>query len=241
MNATPPQAACPDEAARLLPWFVNGTLPAADAQFVEAHLAGCETCRHDAAALMHLRTLLRSPGQVEHAPHGGLRKLMRRIDAAEGLPQAPERPQADAWAESSTPATRQVKQAQLAKGRMARWLSAAVVLQSLALVFLGALALRDSSGGGEAAYRTLSTAPAETPHAALRVVFAPTMTLAEVQDLLRVNGLTIQAGPSEAGLFTLALHSQREAAAEQAATLTRLRADPRVRFAEPASTAGALP
>ena len=94
----------------------------ADAQFVEAHLTGCETCRHDAAALTHLRTLLRSPGQVEHAPHGGLRKLMRRIDAAEGLPQAPELPHADAWAEPSTPGTRPVKQAQLAKGRVARWL-----------------------------------------------------------------------------------------------------------------------
>lgn len=241
MNAAQPQAACPDEAARLLPWFVNGTLTPVDTQFVETHLAACESCRSDAAALTRMRTLLRSPGQVEHAPHGGLRKLMRRIDAAEGLPQAPELPHADAWADPSTPGTRPVKQAQLAKGRVARWLSAAVVLQSMALVFLGALALRDSSGGGEAAYRTLSTAQAETPHAALRVVFAPNMTLAEVQDLLRVNGLTIQAGPSEAGLFTLALLSQREPAAEQAATLTRLRADPRVRFAEPAAAVGTPP
>lgn len=241
MNAAQPQPACPDEAARLLPWFVNGTLPLVDTQFVEAHLAACETCRSDAAALTRMRTLLRSPGQVEHAPHGGLRKLMQRIDAAEGLPQGPELPLADALVASSMPAARQVKQAQLAKGRVARWLSAAVVLQSLALLFLGALAFRDSSGGGESAYRTLSTAPAEPPHPALRVLFAPTTTLAEVQDLLRVNGLTIQAGPSDAGLFTLALRTPREPAAEQAAALARLRADPRVRFAEPAATVGTPP
>lgn len=239
MNAAQPQAACPDEAARLLPWFVNGTLPAADAQFVEAHLLACETCRSDAAVLTRMRTLLRSPGQVEHAPHGGLRKLLQRIDAAEGLPPTPGLPAADGPAQALAPAAHPAQPVR--KGHVARWLSAAVVLQSLALVFLGALAFRDSSGGGEAAYRTLTTAPAETPPAALRVVFAPNTTLAEVQDLLRVNGLTVQAGPSEAGLFTLALRAAREPAAEQAAALARLRADPRVRFAEPTGPVGRLP
>ncbi len=228
---TPP--ACPDEAARLLPWFVNGTLPAADAQLVQAHLAHCDTCRSDAAALARMRTLLRSPGQVEHAPHPGLRKLMQRIDAAESLPQGADLSAASA---GPPPAGRP------ARSRTTGWLVGAVALQSLALVFVAAGTLRSPGAADEAAYRTLTTAQAPAAQPALRVVFAPSTTLAELQTLLRDHGLAAQSGPSEAGLFTLSLRRPpSDPAAEQAAVLARLRADPRVHFVETLGAGGTRP
>ncbi len=233
MNAMPSPPACPDEAARLLPWFVNGTLSAPDSQFVQSHLEHCDTCRSDAAALTRMRGLLRSPGQVEHAPHNGLRKLMQRIDAAESLPQAAERSTASA---GPTPAGRP------ARNRTAGWLAGAVVLQSLALVFVAAGILREPGTTDGAAYRTLTTVQAPAAQPVLRVLFAPSTTLAELQALLRDHGLAAQSGPSEAGLFTLSLRTPAsDPAAGQAAALARLRTDPRVHFAETLGAGSARP
>lgn len=238
MNPHPPPVACPDEAARLLPWFVNGTLPAADARFVEDHLTGCEACRADAAALAQVRALLRSPGQVEHAPHGGLRKLLQRIDAAEALPLPPpaDRPEDPARPVAARPSPAAATRA--GANRAVPWLAAAVVLQSLALLLVAVGAWRDTDPLEGAGYRTLTTAALPAGRPAVRVVFAPATTLAEVQQLLRSTGLVALAGPSEAGLFTLAL---REPAAGTDATLARLRADPRVHFAEALPPSDARP
>ena len=65
------------------------------------------------------------------------------------------------------------------------------------------------------------------------------MTLAELQDLLRANQLVAVAGPSETGIFTLALRAPSAGTDAQAAVLARLRADARVRFAEPLGDGGA--
>ena len=65
------------------------------------------------------------------------------------------------------------------------------------------------------------------------VVFAPTTTLAELQEMLQANELVAVAGPSDAGIFTLALRASVTGHETRDAILARLRADPRVRFAEP--------
>lgn len=213
MNPAHRDPDCHDEAARLLPWFVNGTLAPTDEQYVELHLKTCTACRGDAAGLTLLRTAMRSPGQVEHAPHAGLHKLLKRIDGG-----------------VSTAAPAAVHRRQ--PGSMVRWLTGAVVLQSMALAVMGTTALR-SHERDEAAYRTLTAAPALPAKASLRVVFLPSLTLAELQLLLSSHGLTVVAGPSEAGLYSLSLRDPQATAGEHAAVLSRLRADARVRFAEP--------
>jgi hypothetical protein len=83
------------------------------------------------------------------------------------------------------------------------------------------------------AYRTLTAPAAQTQAAALRVVFTPDITLAELQELLREHGLRVLAGPSEAGLFTLSLRAPQATTSDRGPMLARLRADARVRFAEP--------
>ena len=65
------------------------------------------------------------------------------------------------------------------------------------------------------------------------MVFTPSLTLAELQELLREHRLRVLAGPSEAGLFTLSRQDPQATASDQGTVLARLRADARVRFAEP--------
>jgi hypothetical protein len=221
VNAAPDRPDCIDEAARLLPWYLNGTLAESDARLVATHLERCATCRSDAAGLGRVRAVLRSPEPVEHAPHAGLHRLMQRVAAAEAL-------------DAASGATRAPMSSRGGRGTV-RWLAAAVVVQAVALAVFGA-ALFGGSTDEEARFRTLTAPTVSPPAAALRVAFAPTMTLAEVQELLHAHRLAVLAGPSEAGLFTLAISADADAAKDadgRAAALARLRADPRVRFAEP--------
>jgi hypothetical protein len=86
-------------------------------------------------------------------------------------------------------------------------------------------------------YRTLASGDTTPPAATVRVVFSLSMTVGQLQALLRRFGLRVIGGPSEAGVWSLApVAGSRQAAAAQAATaaaVKRLRADSNVRFAEP--------
>lgn len=224
-------SACKHELAQLLPWHANGTLAGAEAQRFAAHLAQCPLCQQELREQEQLRGLLRAPVALEYAPQAGLRKLMQRIDG--GPAARPARPPAGPrwWGGLA---------GLIGPGRPRgplAWLSAALVLQAVALSVLLAVVIGRPAPSDAAppSYRTLSS-QAEG-EARLRVLFAPGVTLAELQALLQAHQLLALAGPSEAGLFTLALRGsanhQAGAEADLAAALARLRADPRVRFAEP--------
>ena len=219
MKREPERMECADEVAQLLPWFVNGTLSDEDARRVDAHLEGCEACRMDAADQGRMLELLRAPEQVEFSPQAGLRKLLGRLDKQRAEQAAPS-------------AAVVTKPGWRSAGNSVRWLVAAVVIQGVALSTIAGLQLlHQPSVERAAAYRTLTSVRVET--ASLRVAFVPTTTLAELQDLLRANQLVAIAGPSDAGIFTLGLDPSSTGEQAQAVVLARLRADPRVRFAEP--------
>jgi hypothetical protein len=214
---------CAEEAARLLPWYVAGTLDGPAARRVAAHLAQCDTCRADARQLACWRGLMRAPSQVEYAPQAGFRKLVARIDAqAREASAAPDaRPRLRGlrarWAGGS--------------GGPLRWLAALAAVQGVALALaIGALVVGWLGLEIAPRFQTLGAATPAGMH--LRVVFAPTVTLDELHELLRANRLVALAGPSEAGLFTLAPQTAAGGRDAARAVLQRLRADPRVRFAE---------
>jgi hypothetical protein len=83
-----------------------------------------------------------------------------------------------------------------------------------------------------AAYRT-AAAPQVKPDrdGQIRAVFSPTVTVDELTRIVSETRLTIVDGPTDAGVYTLAVQPGQDRPVADA--LARLRNDPRVRFAEP--------
>jgi len=227
--------ACDSEAARLLPWFATGRIDAEDAARVEAHVATCPVCRADLATQRTLHGLMQSEEKVEHAPQPSLQKLMSRINELDR-----EIPMASA---SAAEAAIALPRPTPARTGMPRWLAAAVVVQAVGLGLLGTLLWQHAGGRHAAAeYVTLSTVEVGQETAPrVRVVFVADMTLGGMAALLGALHSDIVGGPTEAGAYTLALRPETNKPVSVNASLARLRADPRVLFAEPVVTDAAPP
>ncbi|HMB54248.1 MAG TPA: zf-HC2 domain-containing protein [Thermoanaerobaculia bacterium] len=218
------------QAWELIPWYVNGTLAAAEAEAVDEHLERCPLCRREVVANRRLAlAVLRSAGEgVPTAPAAGAERLLdgtssQRANAAGGS----RRPARRLW--WAPPAT------------LAAALAAAVV----------AAALLASPGDAPsepapAAFRTLTspaatpaTAPAGSPTeevATLRLVFTAGVSEGEVRRLLVAEQGRFVDGPSPAGVYTAVFPRAGgggDGGEEAVATLlTRLRAAPAVALAE---------
>jgi anti-sigma factor RsiW len=213
---------CVHEAARLLPWFVTGALSADEQALVQAHLKECPQCESDLRREQRVHELVVRQAAVEYAPQPGLQKLLSHIDELE-RELLPSRA-----ASKTIPVPR--------RNRAIRWLAAAVVVQTMGLAVLGGFAWRHAEAPR---YVTLSSAAPRTAGLAqVRAVFAPAMTVGELKTVLTSIGAIVVAGPSEAGVYTLALGNPRESID---ASLARLRATRGVLFAEPQAPLAAVP
>lgn len=205
----------------LLPWFVNGTASTEERRLVETHLEQCEDCRVELALQRRLHTAMTQELAAAPDPDLGLERLWQRIDSASAGDEA-EKPQASAEPRRRKPLFRHA-------------LAAMVVLQAGVLAALGAQFLMPHQAAEtSAAYTTLSSPEAGAPRATIRIVPAADMRAGELGSLLRQLDLQIVAGPTEAGVYSLA---PRSAHTDTAAQLARLRASAGIRFAEPAGTA----
>ena len=215
---------CEEEAARLLPWYVAGRLPAADLERVTRHLEHCAICRDDVAHEREVRALLRSDSRVEYAPQAGLAKTLARIDEL-----SREAPVAARSMSARGPSF-------LRRRSAVQWLTAAVLVQAVGLGVLGSSLLHRRTAGVDAPrYVTLSAGvPPVATGSHIRAVFSPTMTLAELKALLAADSLTIVRGPSDAGAYTLGSIDPAFEASRLAPMVAALRADARVLFVEPA-------
>jgi anti-sigma factor RsiW len=223
VNVDLEDARCDEESARLLPWYVNGRLSGADMERVGRHLQHCAICRRDLAHERTIRGLLKTDEPVEYAPQAGLARTLSRIDelSRDAQPRAlpPPRPAAAARRRRS----------------VLHWLTAAVVLQAVALGWLGAALRERSLIPASGPYTTLASQPVQAapgPH--IRALFAPSMTLSELTALLAANHLSVLRGPSTSGVYTLALASPPLTAGGLDRAVLDLHRDPRVLFAEPA-------
>ena len=224
-------ARCNEEAARLLPWYVNGRLSAADMERVASHLQHCAICREDVAQEAAVHALIKTDGRVEYAPQAGLAKTLSRIDelARDTPAHDAGRTDARAAAAPAAPAPRAVR-----RSGTLQWLTAAVLVQAVALGWLGVSLRHASQSAGIPGYHTLSadTRPVSGLH--IRVVFTPVMTLADLSALLAADHLLIVNGPTSAGAYTLAPTDPLSDAAQLDPMVAKLRGDGRVLFAEPA-------
>lgn len=228
---------------QLLPWFVNGTLPAEQVTLVEQHVTTCAECTSEVRAHRALQAQLREGDAIVMAPQSAWQKMAARLDDEDE-------------ALTARYAARAVKPARHAHTTRHEVVVAtpwtwAVAAQALIIMGLASAlwwqtrtpdeASLQASAWAQPQYQTLTSA-AEPPSGpgVVRVVFRRDLALVEVNALLRALSTQIVAGPTEAGVFTLAaptvlanLGGVEKNSMEP--LLTHLRADARVIFAEPAA------
>ena len=193
-----------------MPDALQGALTPRQGEWLDNHLAHCDSCRGQFAQQQRLQRALSLPVELPIDAEANLRRLLARIDNPD-IPVAPE---------TSRPA-----------GWMGRALVAAVLLQAVGLGVMGA---KLWSLEAVPAYRTLSEEAAPAPAGSLRVVPDPVMKLADWDALLDASGLQVVAGPNEVGGYTVV--SRAEAPGREA-LVERLRAARGILMVEPVAEA----
>jgi hypothetical protein len=210
-----------DDVWHALPFFVNGTLRGQARSDVETHLASCAECRAELATQTQVRdTILREDVRQETA-QASFEQLWDRILEDETVAGAHASP-------VGVPVVPPVAR-RTSKSHAMKWLVAAVIVEGIGLATLSAMTWSQGLSVSPD-YRTLSTQEAPLPGGQIRAVFSPDLRLAELQGLLSTSKLSVVGGPTEAGVYTLALE---DTTASVDSALTRLRANASVRFAEP--------
>jgi RNA polymerase sigma-70 factor (ECF subfamily) len=111
--------------------------------------------------------------------------------------------------------------------------NAALAVLAIGLSIWGAASwMHGGATLSDAPYRTVTLPAPVMEGAVIRAVFAPSLALKERSALLDRAGLKIVAGPTEAGVYSLAPVSIADSARLESA-LRQLRAHPGVSFAEP--------
>lgn len=228
MSAPRDAPAVHDQAFELIPWLVNGRISPTERDWVERHVGECELCRQEVAEQQRLRQMLkRDDSNVEHAPHAALQKLWARIE------QSPSGSHIDTGLDHELSDRRARPDGHRLQPLASRWRIAAAAVLAIGIGLLLATSwLRVPAPTGDANYRTASTPPAQPDRVGqVRAVFSPTVTVEELTRIVSDTRLTIVAGPSASGVYTLASMPGQELPMSD--VLARLRSDPRVRFAEP--------
>jgi len=174
----------------LLPWYVNGTLPPAEAQAVERELAQSEVVRGELRLWQAVARAVeeeRATGIADGAELGWLR-LARQLRAATPRP------------------------------RRARWqMTAAAAL--LAVIGVQSVFLYRSDRAHREEIRQLGAAPAGVRENEWRIQvrFRDGATLAEIESVLAAAEARVIDGPSALGIYELAVSRARFADAQAAA------------------------
>lgn len=200
-----------------IPWVVNGSATAAQRRLLEAHLPGCDDCRLELLRQRELQSAIASePPPAVRDVDTGLQHLFARIDrVGEDVPAAA----------ASAPG-REPRRA-TAPSSLTLWLTAAVVVEALALAVLGVGLVARSDPAP--AYVTLGS-DAANRGATIRIVPAPSLRIDDLQRLLQALNLQVVAGPNSVGAYDLAPQAEQPARELQISTL---RADPGLRLVEP--------
>lgn len=189
-----------------MPWVLQNSAPQEQSEWLEDHLAHCESCRTEFAQQSRLRLAMSLPTDISLDANAGLKRLLGRLDAPD-TQEAPYRLRSRNW--------------------LSRALVAVVLIQALSI---GALGVKLWSTGGSPLYRTLSQESLPQPPGTIRVVPDAAMTLADWNALLHALGLQVVGGPNDVGAYTVAPTSSTPTTRQ---TLQQLRATRGIRLAEP--------
>jgi hypothetical protein len=205
-----------DEITALIPWYVNDSIGEHERECLDAHLVLCANCRDALAQERRVYQGVSAAPAVEYMPAASLKRLQARLDSIDAPAPAAAAPDMQA-------AAVQGRRTMPWQGLMA----ASVAVMAVALTWLAAD--RWMQGRAQAPnYFTVTSAAPRVPGEVIRAVFSPTITLTELQSILDAAQLRIVAGPTEAGVYSLAANSRRPVNS----SLALLREHGNVRFAE---------
>lgn len=221
----------------LIPWYVNGTLGASQRSILERHLEECAVCRADLSLEREVHASMAVVPSIEYIPAASLKRLSARLDDAM---DRPGRIGASAGVDGpghadgldDIGASGDIDVQTTHRGIWARrWSGAIAASVAIVVVALG-LVVGDRGDSndrmGSASYHTVTNARPTVRGEVIRAVFAPGITLVDLQSLLDEAQLRIVDGPTEAGVYSLASTTSRPVKA----SLQVLRQHPAVRFAE---------
>lgn len=195
------------EALELLPWYVTGAIEPADRVKVEAHLADCALCR---AELVTERALSAAVADLPLDAGLGFAKFRRRLEST---------------ASAAAP-RRSLRHEPVARSSARlRWIAGAVAAQAAAVLLFVGVGFPERQKPAE--YRTLGAVP-NHPAGNMVVMFGPNASERTIRHLLASTQATLVDGPTPAGVYVVAVPSNR-----RAATLAQLRSQPDVVLAQP--------
>lgn len=210
MNPTDDSFADHRAAWELIPWVVNGTADEAARAMLTTHLAKCPDC----AAEYQLQSKLRAAIRISEPPAADATSAYNRLRQRLDDETARQMPAHQTWS----------------GGR--RLLVAMVVLEAVSIVALSGVLLVRGSQDNSAVYRTLGSGEAVPRSATIRAVLDPALNLQGMQQLLNGFKLQIVAGPTDAGVYSLAPADPAKLG-DTAQIVAALRSNTNVRFAEP--------
>ena len=215
----------------VLPWLASGRLDPSERERAEQHVRVCARCEEELALQQRMCGAFAEPDRVIYAPGPSFRKLMERIDAEA---QADKR---DVRAPQQPRLSPRGIAARL--GHVALWRppGAAWAASFLALFALTGL-LTTAYRWSEPVYRT-HTDSAEAIQNVLHIALDRSLTIAQVEELLRASGARVVEGPGSTGVFGVTPVGMQPGTSAVAVNrqlqrlATRLRADPRVLWVQP--------
>lgn len=212
-----------DDVWHVLPFYLNGTLRGQARNEAEAHLASCAECRTELATQTQVRDSVLKEDVRQESAQSSFEQLWDRILEDEAVAEAHASKGSLPGIAPGLPRAR--------TSNVMKWLVAAVIVEGVGLATLSAMTWSQSQALSVSPdYRTLSSQPAALPVGQIRAVFSPDLKLAQLQSLLSASKLSVVGGPTEAGVYTLALE-RADVSVDSA--LANLRGSASVRFAEP--------
>lgn len=221
MNTSSTNLAAHSALTVLIPWYVNGTLGEEDRRRLESHLAECLQCRQDLGLERQVHGNISQQAAVEYLPAPSLKKLLSRIDGIDGIAPAP----------SSAPPPRARRSGSRPRSWSWSWqglTAASVAVTAIAVSVLAVDHFLQHRNSLAPEYRTVTSNTPRPHDEVIRAVFAANVTLVDLQALLDEAQLRIVAGPTEAGVYSLAATGKRPVSV----SLALLRRHSSVRFAE---------
>lgn len=212
----------------VIPWLVNGSLPAEAEPAVRQHIADCAECRADYEEQLRVCEAMRADGPLVFAAESSYQKLLARMQN----PEAERAPVEELDEEVALPASRAPTPFRPAQP-VVRWLAAAVVLQAFAMG-AGAWVWHSSVSARTPGYTTLtSVAPSYDSGPRVRILFRTDLSIGALQNMLQGVGAHIIDGPADGNVYTLGFARSPRSRAAIAQRVAALRANPSVLFAEP--------